>query len=146
MLEDSKVEKADYAGLVTVQGRRRAVILVGSGIDTFSKINYDDARKIAQNAGIPIYIIGTGNLFFKRYGDQLPATDGLTGSPGRMTFLQADNTLKTFAKETGGAYFRTLSKARFQEFCSRSTDCCAASTVSLSIRAMCGTVSSTRSK
>lgn len=105
VLEDSKAEKADYAGLVTVQGRRRAVILVGSGIDTFSKINYDDARKIAQNAGIPIYIIGTGNLFFKRYGDQLPATDGLTGSPGRMTFLQADNTLKTFAKETGGAYF-----------------------------------------
>ena len=25
--------------------------------------------------------------------------------PGRMTFLQADNTLQTFAKETGGAYF-----------------------------------------
>lgn len=105
VLEDSKTEKSDYAGLVNVQGRRRAVILVASGIDTFSKINYGEARKIAQNAGIPIYIIGTGNLFFKRYGDRLEATDGLSGSPGRMTFLQADNTLKTFAKESGGAYY-----------------------------------------
>ncbi|MEP6636209.1 MAG: VWA domain-containing protein [Acidobacteriota bacterium] len=105
VLEDSKTEKSDYSGLVTVQGRRRAMILVASGIDTFSKINYSDARKVAQNAGIPIYIIGTGNLFFKKYGDQLPATDGLTGMPGRLTFLQAQNTLSTFAKETGGAYF-----------------------------------------
>ncbi len=105
VLENSETEKADYSGLVSVQGRRRAVVLVASGIDTFSKINYGDARKVLQNAGIPVYIIGTGNLFFKRYGDRLPATDSLTGMPGRMTFLQAGNTLNTFAKETGGAYF-----------------------------------------
>ena len=104
-LEESKQEKSDYAGLVSVQGRRRAVILVASGIDTFSKINYGEARKIAQNAGIPIYIIGTAELFFKKYGDQIPATDSLTGMPGRLTFLQAKNTLGTFAKETGGAYY-----------------------------------------
>lgn len=105
VLEDSKSEKSDYAGLVSVQGRRRAVILVASGIDTFSKINYSDARKITQNAGIPIYIIGTGKLFFKRYEDQLGAVDDLSGMPGRLSFLQADNTLKTFAKESGGAYY-----------------------------------------
>lgn len=105
VLEDSKSEKSDYTGLVTVQGRRRAVILVSSGIDTFSKINYGDARKILQNAGIPIYIIGTGNLFYKKYEHLMNPTDGLTGSPGRMTFLQAQNALNTFAKETGGAYF-----------------------------------------
>jgi VWFA-related protein len=105
VLEDSKSEKADYSGLSAVQGRRRAVVLVSSGIDTFSKINYGQARKITQNAGIPIFIIGTGNLFFKKYGDQLSATDSLLGDPGRMTFLQAQNTLKTFANETGGAYY-----------------------------------------
>jgi VWFA-related protein len=96
---------AEYAGLVSVQGRRRAVLLIASGIDTFSKINYDTARKIAQNAGIPIYIIGTGNMFYKKYETQLPATDSITGMPGRMTFQQAANALGTFAKETGGAYF-----------------------------------------
>lgn len=105
VLENSEKDKADYAGLASVQGRRRAVILIASGLDTFSKINYDKTRKILQNAGVPVYIIGTGNLFKKKYGDQLPATDGVFGMPGRMSWLQADNTLTTFAKETGGAYF-----------------------------------------
>jgi Ca-activated chloride channel homolog len=105
VLEDSKSEKSDYSGLVAVQGRRRAVILIASGIDTFSKINYGDARKVLQNSGIPVYIIGTANLFKKKFGDQLPATDSMLGMPGRMSWLQADNTLQTFAKETGGAYF-----------------------------------------
>ena len=105
VLDNSKKDTTDYAGLVSVQGRRRAVILVASGIDTFSKINYGDARRITQNAGIPIYIIGTGNMFFKKYGDRLGAVDDITGGPGRMTFLQAQNTLTTFAKETGGAYY-----------------------------------------
>ena len=105
VLEESKSEKSDYSGLVSIQGRRRAVILIASGIDTFSKINYGEARKVLQNSGVPVYIIGTANLFKKKYGDMLPATDGLDGMPGRMTFLQADNTLQTFAKETGGAYY-----------------------------------------
>lgn len=105
VLEQSESERADYSGLVAVQGRRRAVVLVASGLDTFSKINYGEARKVLQNAGVPVYIIGTGNMYKKIYGDQLPATDGTFGMPGRMSWLQADNTLQTFAKETGGAYF-----------------------------------------
>src|SRR5690348_12969972 len=105
VLEDNKSEKSDYAGITSVQGRRRAVLLIASGIDTFSKINYSQARKVLQNAGVPVYIIGTANLFKKIYGDQLPATDSLGGMPGRMSWLQADNALQTFAKETGGAYF-----------------------------------------
>ena len=105
VLEDNKSEKSDYSGITAIQGRRRAVLLIASGIDTFSKINYGDARKVLQNAGVPVYIIGTANLFKKIYGDQLPATDSMLGMPGRMSWLQADNTLQTFAKETGGAYF-----------------------------------------
>ncbi len=97
--------RSDYAGLVTVQGRRRAVLLIASGIDTFSKINYDTARKVAQGAGIPIYIIGTGNMFYKRFEPYLPATDSITGMPGRLTFQQANNALNTFARETGGAFY-----------------------------------------
>src|SRR5690606_30012239 len=61
VLDNEKEEKADYQGMVAVKSKRRAVILVASGIDTFSKINYSEARKLVQQAGIPIYIISTGN-------------------------------------------------------------------------------------
>lgn len=105
VLEDSKERTQQYGGMVNVEARRRALILITSGIDTFSKINYDQVRRVIQESGIPIYIIGTGNMYFKLAEPYLPATDGLTGAPGRLTFLQADNTLKTFAKESGGAYY-----------------------------------------
>lgn len=105
VLEDSKERTAQYGGMVDVQAKRRAIILVASGIDTFSKINYDQVRKIIQNSGIPIYIISTGNLFYKKYESQLGATDGIDGSPGRLTFLQAQNAMNTFAKESGGMHF-----------------------------------------
>lgn len=105
VLENSKEKSAEYGGLVNVQAKRRAIILVASGINTFSKTNYDEVRKIIQNAGIPIYIISTGNLFYKKYENQLPATDSISGTPGRLTFLQATNTMNTFAKESGGMHF-----------------------------------------
>lgn len=105
VLENSKEKSAEYGGLVNVQAKRRAIILVASGINTFSKTNYDEVRRIIQNAGIPIYIISTGNLFYKRYEHRLPATDSISGMPGRLTFLQATNTMNTFAKESGGMHF-----------------------------------------
>ena len=109
VLEDSKQRTMDYSGMVSVPGgRRKAVLLVASGLDTFSKINMDQARKIVQNSGIPIYIIGTGQLFVKKYGDMMDPGRGsnIRGIPiDRMTFLQADNTMKTFAKESGGMFF-----------------------------------------
>ena len=109
VLEDSKARTSEYAGMVAVPNdRRKAVLLVASGIDTFSKINFDQIRKIVQNSGIPIYIIGTAQMFVKKFGDQMDPGHGsnIMGVPiDRMTFLQADNQMKTFAKETGGAYF-----------------------------------------
>jgi Ca-activated chloride channel family protein len=106
VLEDNKQEKTEYAGLYEV-GARTAILLVGSGIDTFSKINFDEARKIVENSGVPVYAIGTGNMFLKRYDQQLDPGRGLEmyGIPDRMTLLQAQNTLKTFADSTGGKYY-----------------------------------------
>jgi len=109
VLEDSKQRTMEYAGMVSVPGgRRKAVLLIATGLDTFSKINMDQMRKIVQNSGIPIYIIGVGELFKKKYGDMMDPGRGanIGGIPmDRMTFLQAENTMKTFAKESGGAYF-----------------------------------------
>jgi VWFA-related protein len=102
VLEDSKQRTAEYGGMVSVKSKRRAIILVASGWDTFSKTNYDEVRKVIQQAGIPVYIISTGNMFFKLYEHLLPATDSLTGVPGRLSFLQMQNTMNTFARESGG--------------------------------------------
>ena len=105
VLENSKEEKAEYSGMVSVKAKRRAIILVASGIDTFSKINYDQARRIIQSAGIPIYIISTANMYCKLVCDYLDPSRVMPGMPDRMTFLQAKNQMNTFAKDSGGAHF-----------------------------------------
>lgn len=105
VLENSKQETMVYAGMQDLKAPRKAVLLVASGIDTMSRINYDQCRKIVQEAGVPIYIISTGNLFYKRYEPYLPTLDDIGGAPGRLTFLQAQNTVATLAKESGGAVF-----------------------------------------
>ena len=105
VLENSKEKYQEYGGMVSVKSKRRAIILVASGLNTMSRLNYDDVRKVVQSSGIPIYVVGTGNMFFKLYEDRLPATDGVDGTPGRMSFQMAANYLTTFAKESGGAYF-----------------------------------------
>jgi Ca-activated chloride channel family protein len=106
VLEENKTQTTEYAGLYEVNART-AILLISSGIDTFSKINYDQARKIVENSGVPIYVIGTGNLFLKKYDQYLDPGRGLEmyGIPDRMTLLQAQNTLKTFSDSTGGRYF-----------------------------------------
>lgn len=72
---------------------RKAILLITSGIDTFSKITYDTARKKLQEAGVPVYSISLLGL----------ARAMMPSEP--IEFLQADNELKTFARETGGAAF-----------------------------------------
>src|SRR5213596_3557067 len=91
VLENAKERTMEYSGMVAVPGgRRKAVLLVATGLDTFSKINMDQMRKIVQNSGIPIYIIGVGQLFVKKYADQMNPGDfrsNIGGIPmDRMTF------------------------------------------------------------
>ncbi len=100
-----KGKQAEYSGMASLKAKRKAIILVASGIDTFSKSNYAEARRIVQEAGVPVYVISTGNLFYKKYEQYLGAIDGIDGSPGRLTFLQAQNAMNTIAKESGGKHF-----------------------------------------
>jgi VWFA-related protein len=80
---------------------RKYVILISSGQDTFSKINYDQClKKIKATQDVTIYPISIGRALRERYEAM--------GAGGATTvgWLQNDNQMNTFAKLTGGrAYF-----------------------------------------
>jgi VWFA-related protein len=96
-LFDENNGPSEYTGLQEVEGHT-AVILVTLGNDTFSKITYDKALKIVSSAGVPIYTVGIGNLFFKK-------NEHLLSPEARLTFLQAQNALNSFSKFSGGVYY-----------------------------------------
>jgi Ca-activated chloride channel homolog len=79
---------------------RKSIVLISSGMDTFSKLTFDKTRKILQEAGVPIYAIGLMQALREYYDAR-----GMMGSIARLDFLQADNQLRTFTKETGGQVF-----------------------------------------
>ena len=96
-LFDAITDTADR--MSAIEGRK-AILLIASGIDTFSKITFDQTRKSLQQSGVPIYAIG----LMQTLRELIDARGGM-GSIQRMDFLQADNEMRTFAKETGGAAF-----------------------------------------
>jgi Ca-activated chloride channel homolog len=79
---------------------RKAIVLIASGIDTFSKLTFDKARKAIQDAAVPIYAIG----LMQTLREMMDARGGM-GAIQQMDFLQADNQMRTFSKETGGQSF-----------------------------------------
>ena len=95
-----------YDALVDTEGRmsgiegRKAIVLISSGVDTFSKLTFDKARKAIQDGGVPIYAIGLMQALREYYDAR-----GALGPIQRLDFLQADNQMRTFAKETGGMSF-----------------------------------------
>jgi len=90
---DAITETADR--MSKIEGRK-AILLITSGIDTFSKMTYDKARKSLQESAVPVYSIGIL---------QLARTMAEARGANTIDFLQGDNELKTFAKETGGQAF-----------------------------------------
>ena len=90
-----------------LQGRKY-IILISSGRDTFSKLNYDQILKqLKETRNITIFAIGTGQ-YVRQFTD-CPRTsiDVISRcSDVRMDYLQADNQMNTIAHMTGGqAYF-----------------------------------------
>lgn len=85
--------------LERIEGRKY-IILIASGVDTFSKLTLDKILKRVKAAqDITIYTVSTGGFAraLSRRGDSL-------------TFLQGDNEMRTFASLTGGAsYFPRFS-------------------------------------
>lgn len=85
------------------------IILISTGIDTFSKKNLDQAlKKIQDTRDVTIYTVSTGVLL------RLYAEPNMPGE-ANLTFLQADNQMRTFARMTGGMSFQPRFQAELPE-------------------------------
>ena len=74
-------------------------MLIGSGYDSFSKINLDKVlAKIKATPNVTIFSVGTGT------GGQDHGQRSYRGmfGPKEIDYLQADNQMSTFARMTGG--------------------------------------------
>ena len=85
---------------------KKYIILVTTGIDTFSKLNLDQIlKKIRATKDVTIYPISVGFVVREYCEVHGCRTRGII-PVNNMDYLQADNEMKTFASLTGGrAYF-----------------------------------------
>jgi len=81
---------------------RKYIILVSTGVDTFSKLNLDQIlKKIKTTRNVTIFSVGIGRALVEYL-----ETRGAMGPISSLTYLQAENQLSTFSRMTGGrAYF-----------------------------------------
>lgn len=103
---------ADTADRMSKLEGRKAILYIGSGIDTFSKLTYDKTRRSLQESGVPVYAIGTLQAM-----RGMAEASGQLGAISGLDFIQGDNELRTFARETGGqAFFPTFAQELGQVF------------------------------
>ncbi len=86
--------------LTRVEGQKY-VVLIGSGLDSMSKVNLDQIlAKVKSTPNVTIFSIGTGQQA-RLTGN---ARGGMFGAH-EIDYLQADNQMSTFARMTGGMSF-----------------------------------------
>lgn len=88
--------------LSRIQGEKY-IILVASGVDSFSKLDFDQIYKRVKDArNVTIFSISTGGLLRA----ETEGGAGVSAAMRDMKYLQADNEMRTFATATGGrSYF-----------------------------------------
>lgn len=89
---------------------KKAILLISSGVDTFSKMRYDKTLKLVESSDTPIYAIGTGQALRMMYDAR-----GYMGSSTNIGFLQADNALRSFARLSGGKSYFPRFEGQFPE-------------------------------
>src|SRR5437879_5657029 len=90
---------------------RKYVILISSGLDTFSRLTYDKImNKVKNTQNVTIYAVGTGRAAREYYDAR-----GAMGSIQRLDYLQADNEMTTLAKMSGGMSYFPRFQAEFAE-------------------------------
>jgi VWFA-related protein len=87
--------------LERVEGQKY-IILIATGIDTFSKLTFDKiSARVKAAHDITIDTISTDGFFEA----MTEGRGGMMGGMRDMSFLQADNEMKSFSDWTGGMHF-----------------------------------------
>jgi VWFA-related protein len=93
------------------------IILVTTGVDTFSKLSLDQiTKKIKSTKDVTIFPVSVGwaiREYFDEHGRAAPHGMGIP--VGQMDYLQADNEMNTFARLTGGRAYFPRFQAEFPE-------------------------------
>jgi len=95
---DALVSTANFMKPVT---GRKAIILISSGVDTFSKAKYEDALVAARTAGTPIYAINIAPALRR----SLELALANPGTYARIDWKRAETQLQDLAKASGGRMY-----------------------------------------
>ncbi len=95
---DAVLETLDR--LQDVKGKK-SILILGTGMDTFSKKTLDDVLKRLRETDVTIYTVVAGKAYME-YLDSSGRFSGTWGFVGRMNLLQAENQMRAFASMTGG--------------------------------------------
>jgi Ca-activated chloride channel family protein len=95
-----------YDALIAILGRmrevdgRKAVVLLSSGVDTFSKAPFDEALKVAAISNTPVYAISFGEML-QRAADVF----GTAAQSARIDWKRAKHELGEIARASGGRLY-----------------------------------------
>jgi VWFA-related protein len=97
-----------------VEGKKY-IILVTTGIDSFSKITFDKIlKKVKDTKDVTIFPVSVGQILRIMGGGH---NRGMGIHASEMDYLQADNEMRTFASMTGGrAYFPRFQAEYAEDF------------------------------
>jgi len=90
----------DAVGMMKPLSGRRALILLSSGIDTFSKATYQEALRAVRDAGITVYVINLGPDLREK-----ASMLSNTGLFVRLDWQRAEADLQAFAATSGGRVY-----------------------------------------
>jgi VWFA-related protein len=81
---------------------QKYIVLIASGVDTMSKLTLDEIlKRVKASHDITIFSISTGGMLLAMTQGQ----PGMMSGMRDMTYLQAENQMRTFSDMTGGMHF-----------------------------------------
>jgi hypothetical protein len=97
-LHDALIESLHK--MQTLPGHKTLVVL-STGINTFSKASLDDVLEQARRAGVPVYVINLGALV----RSDLPPTAAAQRPYASLNWNQAESELRAIARASGGRMY-----------------------------------------